>query len=92
MIPACELEAIEMVVIRLKEEYERQGKGPNSRSRIMPNAFERGDIGNTSYIRYNNNISNNITTTTTSSTSTSTYRGNNIQAREGSSSNTSNHI
>jgi len=52
LIPSCELEAIEMIVIRLKEEYERQGKGPNSRNRGT--LLERGDTGNVSYIRYNN--------------------------------------
>ena len=52
LIPSCELEAIEMIVIRLKEEYERQGKGPNNRNRGI--VLERGDAGNISYIRYNN--------------------------------------
>ena len=68
LIPSCELEAIEMIVVRLKEEYERQGKGPNSRNRA--NVLERGDAGNVSYIRYNNasdSTGNNDTQDTSSS-------------------------
>ena len=57
-----------MIVVRLKEEYERQGKGPNSRNRA--NVLERGDAGNVSYIRYNNasdSTGNNNTQDTSSS-------------------------